>query len=124
MLYPSYLVMGLNLLHFVTVSSWNKVQVKGNEKPGPHVLFLFQFVLADVMKWPAEPKVHGIPMTYEAALYPLGWTEIQPSTFITHLKGEGRVSSSKLSMPKTRLNRKTLWQYNYISLLHTVFARV
>jgi hypothetical protein len=72
MLYLSYLVIGLNLRHFVTISSWNKVQVKGNEKPGPHVSFLLQFVIADVTKQPAEPKVHGIPETYAAAQYLLG----------------------------------------------------
>lgn len=88
--------MGLYLLHFVTISSWNKIRVEGNEKSGPYVLFLPQFLLADVTKRPAEPNVHGIPMTYEAALYPSGWTKIQPSAFIIYLKEQVYVCSSLL----------------------------
>jgi hypothetical protein len=68
MLYLSYLVMGLFLLHFVMVSFWNKVQVVGNEMPGPHELFLPQVVT----KRPVVPEVHGTPMTCEAAHFPLG----------------------------------------------------
>jgi hypothetical protein len=66
--YLSYLAMGLFLLHFVTLSSWNKVQMEGNEK----LRLLELFLLTAVMQKPAEPQVHGIPVTYEAALSPLG----------------------------------------------------
>lgn len=80
--------MGLYLLHLVTIFSSNRVQVEGNEKPRSHALFLLLVVFADLMKRPAEPEVHEIPVTYEAALYPLGWTKTQPSTFIIDLKGQ------------------------------------
>jgi hypothetical protein len=59
MLYLSYLVMGLFLLHFVMVSFWNKVQAAGNEMTAPHELFLPQFVT----KRPVVPEVRDIPMT-------------------------------------------------------------